>query len=176
MLAGVTAAGVRWRVAAMVCRTAGSVTVARATMNGMTRLALAALLPLILTGCGTAAPDDARSIAEELAAEIDGATVVEVTPDDDPQGIFERDNPPASMAVIELPGSTCTLPNAPCGAAVKVYDKDAEGVRRTAAYLQAMLTDGSLVQVRDNVELVIDGRQDAITKAQLMSTFNGSTP
>lgn len=133
---------------------------------------------LLVVGCGNTATD-AKGIAEGLAKNIDGATVVEVTTNDDPQGVFAGDNPPESMAVIHLPGSTCYLENAPCGAAVIVHKGDAEYVRKVAGYAQAMAIDsgtGYVYQVRGLTELIIDGKQDEIVKARLTADFDGDSP
>lgn len=140
--------------------------------------AIIAVLVLLVSGCGTT-PTDAKGIAEHLAKSIDGATVVEVTASNDPQGVFTAANPPASMAVIHLPGSTCRMENAPCGAAVIVHTHDAERVRKVAAYSQTMATDagtGYVYQVRDLTELIIDGKQSETVKAQLTADYNGDSP
>lgn len=139
---------------------------------------LAGIAAILLAGCGPQ-PNDALSIAEELAANIDGATVLEVTPDSDPQGVYVGKNPPETMAVIYLPGSTCSVPNAPCGASVTVYPGDPDRVRKVAAYAQAMAVDngtGYTYQVRDRAELIIDGKQDETTVAQLVADFDGDSP
>lgn len=133
---------------------------------------------VVLSGCASAS-NDAPGVANELANSLDGARVVEVTADNDPQGIFTAEQPPASMAVIHLPGSDCVMEHAPCGAAVIVHTTDAAQVRKVAAYSQAMAIDsgsGYVYQVRDSIELIIDGRQSEIVKAQLVADFDGDSP
>lgn len=52
-------------------------------------------------------------------------------------------------------------------------------VREVAAYSQAMAIDsgtGYTYQVRDRIELIIDGRQSEIVKAQLVADFDGDSP
>ena len=141
----------------------------------MRTAALAVVAALLLAGCTTS---DATSIADDLAASIDGARVETITSTDHQFGFaIDGDQPPNSAAIIYLPDVDC-VEGMTCAALIRDGVPDLDNDKSQAGFELALNADKGgdplrSIAYRDDTRLDLVGIDDNGTVARLLRAFNG---